>query len=378
MDKQLHIIAYNVPYPVNQGGIYDVFYKLRTLQELGVGIHLHCFAYGRGQQKDLEQYCLSVRYYDRHTGHKGISTNLPYIVASRRNETLLNNLLQDQHPILMEGVHCSYPVMDERFRDRKCLVRLHNVEYAYYNSLYCSASSPLRKLYYKREAMMLHRYERKLAERASCWAITEADADVYRDTLGGKDIHHLPLFIPPHWQVMEKKGDGSFCLYHADLGIEANEKAAIWLLEKVFNKLQVPLVIAGCNASDRLEEMAYSRSHTCLVKNPSEKEMQDMICKAQVQVLPSFTRSGIKIKLVNSLFNGRHCVTNNATVAGSGLEGLCHLAETPAQFQQLIQELFEQPLSAADTANRATVLPALFNNEVHAGRIIEWIWGKAQ
>lgn len=378
MDKQLHIISYNVPYPVNQGGIHDVFYKLRTLQQMGVGIHLHCFDYGRGRQPALEQYCLSVHYYERHTGHKGIATNLPYIVASRRNETLLNKLLEDQHPILMEGVHSSYPVMDERFQNRKCLVRLHNVEHVYYNSLCSSASSPLRKLYYKREAVMLHRYERKLAKMASCWAITEADANTYRNALGGKDIHHLPLFIPPHWETKEKNGNGSFCLYHADLGIEANEKAAIWLLEKVFNNLQVPLVITGSNASERLEELAYSRSHTCLVKNPSEKEMQDMICKAQVHVLPSFTKSGIKIKLVNSLFNGRHCIANNATVAGSGLEHLCHVVETPAEFQQLIQELFNQPLSAADMLNRASILPAHFNNEANAARIIQWIWGDTE
>ncbi len=375
MDKHLHIISYNVPYPVNQGGLYDVFYKLRALQEQGVRIHLHCFDYGRGAQEELKAYCESVQYYERHTGHKGISTSLPYVVASRKNESLINDLLQDDYPIFMEGIHSSYPVVDERFRDRKCFVRLHNVECDYYNSLYQSASSPLRKLYYKREAIMLKAYEKRIAAQAVCWGITEADTLVYRNQFHAFDVDFLPLFIPPHWQVSEKKGNGSYCLYHADLGIEANEKAAIWLLEKVFNELHLPLVIAGSNASSKLEEAAHSMPHTCLVNNPSEKEMQDMISKAQVNVLPSFTHSGIKIKLVNSLFNGRHCVANHATVEGSGLEELCHLAVTPADFKERLAELFDTPLSAEDTAKRAAILPNIFNNQANAQRMIGWIWG---
>ena len=55
MDKHLHIISFTVPYPVNQGGVYDVFYKLQALQEQGVRIHLHCFDYGRGEQPELNQ-----------------------------------------------------------------------------------------------------------------------------------------------------------------------------------------------------------------------------------------------------------------------------------------------------------------------------------
>ena len=50
--------------------------------------------------------------------------------------------------------------------------------------------------------------------------------------------------------------------------------------------------------------------HTCLVANPSEMEMQDMIAKAQINILPSFNNTGIQIKLLNALFNGRHCLVN--------------------------------------------------------------------
>ncbi|MEI2708556.1 MAG: hypothetical protein V9E96_05990 [Chitinophagaceae bacterium] len=140
MEKHLHIIDFTVPYPADYGGVIDLFWKLPALQKAGVQIHLHCFNYGRGEQKELNKYCVSVQYYQRNTGVKGFSTSIPYIVSSRKNELLFNNLLQDDYPIFMEGVHSTYLLNDKRFKQRKKFVRIHNVEYDYYNHLAQTAS----------------------------------------------------------------------------------------------------------------------------------------------------------------------------------------------------------------------------------------------
>lgn len=374
MEKHLHIIAYTVPYPVNQGGIYDVFYKLKALQATGVYIHLHCFDYGRGEQPVLNEFCASVHYYQRFTGHKGVSASLPYIVASRKNEDLLQNLLHDNHPIMMEGVHCTYLLSDERFQNRDCFVRLHNVEYKYYNDLCKQASSAFRKLYYKRESIMLKAYERKIASKAIFWGMTDADNDVYRNEFGANHIDHLPLYIPDHWTVEGKHGYGSFCLYHGDLSVDANEKAATWLLEKVFSNTDIPFVIAGHNPSEKLYELAHSMGHTCLVADPSEKEMQDMIAKAQINILPSYTNTGIKIKLVNAIFNGRHCLVNDATIKHSGLESTCHIANNAIDFIGKIETLFSQPFTIEESEKRRILTSELFSNERNAKKQVEWIW----
>ena len=56
-EQRLHIVSFDVPFPPNYGGVVDVFYKIRALHKLGVKIHLHCFEYGRGEQKELDKYC---------------------------------------------------------------------------------------------------------------------------------------------------------------------------------------------------------------------------------------------------------------------------------------------------------------------------------
>ena len=374
MDKHLHIISLNVPYPADYGGAFDLYYKLPALQAAGVKIHLHCFDYGRGKQEILNQYCESVNYYPRKKGHQAISSALPYIVASRKNEDLLQNLLQDDYPIFMEGVHCTYPVMDPRFKDRKCFVRLHNVEYRYYKDLYRSSSSPLKKAYYWNESRLLRKYEAQLAQKATFWGVTEADDQVYRDEFGCKNIEHLPLYLP-EWQVDCLEGMGNYCFYHADLSIDANEKAAIWLLKEVFEKIKIPLVIAGKNPSPQLLELAHVHSHTCLVANPSEKEMQDMLAKAHINVLPAYIETGMKVKLVNALFHGRHCVVNEAMVAGSGLSPACYIGTTANAFQELISQLYHQPFTQTEIEGRKRLLTPMFNNAANAKKQVGWIWG---
>ena len=374
-NKHLHIIAFNVPFPADYGGAYDVFYKLPALQAAGVKIHLHCFEYGRKEQPLLNQYCESVQYYKREKGHKAISTTLPYIVASRKNEELIVNLLNDNYPILMEGVHCSYPIMDPRFANRKCFVRLHNVEYQYYRDLFKNSNSLIKKIYYWNESRLLRKYEAALAKKAIFWGVTEKDDAVYRNEFGCNNIEHLPLYLPD-WQVVGMEGMGNYCLYHADLSIDANEKAAIWLLEKVFRKLKTPLVIAGKNPSKKLLELAHLQTHTCLVANPTENEMQDMIAKAHINVLPSYTFTGMKVKLVNALFHGRHCVVNDATIEGSGLSSACHVGSTANGFQEIIAQLYHQPFTSEEINGRKRLLNGLFNSAENAKKQVQWIWGE--
>ena len=374
MEKHLHIIDFTIPYPVDYGGVFDLYYKLPALQAAGVHIHLHCFEDDKGEQPVLNNYCASVQYYSRNYGHKGFSNTLPYIVSSRKNETLLQNLLKDDYPIFMEGFHCTYLLNDKRFENRRCFLRVHNVEYLYYRDLCRSTSSPLRKLYYWLESQLLYRYEKKIANKATCWGVTEKDDEIYRKQMGCKDIEHLSLYLP-EWKVQGQEGMGNYCLYHGDLSIDSNEKAATWLLENVFNHLKVPFVIAGKNPSEKLITLAHQHHYSCIVANPSEKEMQDMIGKAHINILPSFTHTGIKLKLINALFNGRHCVVNPATVDGSGLAAACHAGSTAIALRDIVAQLYHQPFTAEEISLRKNLLYSQFNNEANAKKQVGWIWG---
>jgi len=371
MNKHLHIISLTVPYPVDYGGVFDLFYKLPALQQQGIKIHLHCFDYGRGEQPELNKYCESVHYYNREK--KELISSLPYIVASRKNEELFANLLKDSHSILMEGIHCTYLLNDPRFNNRKCFVRLHNVEYEYYRDLSTVTTSLAKKIYLKRESKLLEKYESSIANKARFLSVTEKDASTYREKFNCNGVEYLPLFLPD-WKVNSLEGVGSYCLYQGDLSVAANKRMAEWLIKHVFSKLSIELKIAGKKPTANLKKLVNRLENISLIADPSEAEMQELIRNAHINIIPSSSNTGIKLKLLNALFNGRYCVVNNATVAGTGFEGLCHIANTSEHMKDLVAQLYHQPFRADELHERKALLEPHFDNKKNAAELVKLIW----
>jgi glycosyltransferase involved in cell wall biosynthesis len=362
-----------VPWPVDFGGVFDLFYKIKALHQLGVKIHLHCFTSKREEQTILNRYCQSVNYYHRNKSISISTLSLPYIVQSRRSQQLLTNLQRDNYPILLEGIHCTFNLFKNKLKGRKILVRLHNVEYNYYRQLAINESSTLKKIYYYFESVLLKRYEKKLAPKADFIAVSHEDIALYSSSFKPKHIQFLPVFIP--WSDTKSiLNKGSFCLYHGNLSINENEKAVIWLLDNVFRDIKIPFVVAGKNPSETLKQKVYAYQHACIIENPSEFELEDLIKKAQINVLPSFNKTGIKLKLLNALYNGRHCLVNKQGVIGTELESLCHFAENEDSFKNKIIQLYDQDFTEADVNNRKSVLNNLHDNIKNAESIMKLLY----
>ncbi|MFD2524850.1 glycosyltransferase [Flavihumibacter stibioxidans] len=368
----IHIVSHDVPYPIDYGGVIDIFCTIRSLHEMGVDIILHCFEYGRGEQPELNRYCREVHYYRRLEGHKGFCFHLPYIVASRSHPELLDRLAADDYPILLEGIHSTYLLQDKRFAGRKMALRLFNVESRYYYRLFMHERSLAKKAYYFNESRLLRAYELKTANRMTVLTLSEQDLNYYKEKLGAKSVYNLPVFLPYN-EVKSEEGVGSFCLYHGNLEVAENEKVARWLLKNVFSQLKIPFVIAGKNPSKKLERIAHLSAHTCLIANPGDKELNDLITKAQINILPSFNETGVKLKLLNALFNGRHCIVNQAAVEGTPLGPLCHITESPDAMQRVIQQLYHMPFADEEIRLRKKILYQHFNNADSAAALIAYL-----
>lgn len=373
MERHLHIISFDVPFPADYGGVIDIFYMIKTLHQQGIQLHLHCYEYGRGVQPELEKYCITVKYYHRREGHKGFSHQLPYIVCSRYNKLMLDDLLNDNYPILAEGIHCTYLLNDDRFKDRKILVRLHNVEHAYYRQLCRSEKSLFKKIYYWNESRLLKKYENKIAARAPLIAMSEGDVITYRKEFQNCSVRFLPVFVPSG-EVVTDSEKGCYCLYHGNLSVAENEQAVALLLEYVFDELPYPFLIAGKNPTNRLKKLVDQYPRACLVANPSEEEMLDLVKKAQINIIPSLNCTGIKFKLLNALFNGKHCIVNEATIKHTGLETICHECNDFDSLKNKIEYLFEKPIGIEEINSRKEVMSEYFDNEKNGKQLIAWIW----
>jgi len=240
---------------------------------------------------------------------------------------------------------------------RKIVVRMHNEESVYYKELARSAKGFFKKLYFYNESRLLKKYNYNLPADCMYVCVSQNDIRVLKNDYSLPNVEFLPTF--PAWQrVTGEEGVGNLCLYHGNLSVPENEEAALWLVCKVFTKVRVPFVIAGKKPSKRLQKVAHLCQHTCLVADPSETEMNDLIRKAHINVLPCFNKriTGIRLKLLHALFQGRHCVVNDPMVAGTGLEPTCHIGTNANAFASIITQLSHQPFVIEEIRLRKQLL----------------------
>jgi hypothetical protein len=366
--KHLHIISFDVPYPANYGGVIDIYYKIKALHAQGIKIHLHCFEYGRAEALTLESICEKVYYYKRKMNKQLLFLTLPFVVVSRSSEKLIENLLRDKHPVLFEGLHSCFHLDDERLANRTKIVRTHNIEHDYYKNLAKVERSVFRKMYFGMEARKLKRFEKILHEADFIATISSADAK----TLAAhyKNVVHISAFHPNE-QVKVREGTGDFCLYHGNLEVGENNEASLYLVNEIFSKIKIPLIIAGRKPSAELKMAVEKYSHVKLKANINTPEIDELIANAQLNVLPTFQATGIKLKLLAALFNGRHCVVNSPMVANTGLEDLCSIQNSADDMAAEIKRLYALPFDMNEKEKRSAVLIDSFSNETNVKKLIE-------
>lgn len=344
-----------------------MYFKARALAALGARVHLHCFEYGRGRSADLESFCASVHYYRRHTGKHQLLSALPYVVVSRRSELLMERLLMDDHPILFEGLHSCHALGDPRLHGRRRLVRAHNVEHDYYSALAKAEGNAFRRTYFINEARKLHRFEPVLSEADHILAISPKDQAYFARHF--KQVAHVPAFHPCD-RVEVADGLGDFAFYHGALGVAENDQAALFLVRKVFPGLPVRLVIAGSGAGAELRREVARCPNVELRGDIPTGEIQRLVRAAQVNVLPTFQATGIKLKLLLCLYTGRHVVCNTPMVEGTDLAGLCHVHDDPEAMRTSILACMGKPANGQALEERSRVLEERFSNHRNAERIL--------
>jgi hypothetical protein len=365
--RAIQLVAFNIPYPPDYGGVIDIFYKIKALSECGVSVYLHCFEYNRPQAAELEKYCERVFYYPRKKGIVYQFLAKPYIVVTRVNDQLLNNLSSNNTPILFDGMHTCFYLDHPQLAGNVRLVRTHNVEHEYYLNLYKAEQNLFKKIFFRMEACKLKRYETILKKASHLLCISPND-NYYFDRKYGHS-HFIPAFHP-FSEIKSKVGHGKYILFHGNLSVSENIQAVEYLIKNVFSKITFPVIIAGKNPTARLAQKISQYAHIQLVSNPENEQMEGLIQEAQISLLPTFQDTGLKLKLLASLFEGRFCIANTPMIHKTGLEHLCHLADTPKEMIDKVNELFDQDFTSEEIEKRKLILEDAFSNHLNALKII--------
>ena len=359
--KHLHVISFNIPYPADYGGVIDVYYRIKALHQKGVKIHLHCFEYGREKSNELELICETVNYYKRNISFWKQISLTPYIVKTRNNRNLLNNLLSDDYPILFEGIHSCYFLNNKKLKNRLKIIRSHNIEHNYYKELATKTTNLKEFIYFNIESVRLNLFEKRYLNANYIATISKTDELYFRHKYG-----NTFLMFPshPNEKVRCLKGKGAYIIYHANLNVKENEEAALFIIEKIVPYINFNFIVAGKNPSTQILKRAQSLKNLKLIASPTNEEMNNLVANAHINLLPTFQATGFKLKLLNTLFNGRFCICSPELVDGTGLEQLCIAAKTDAQFIQEINTFLKFEFTDKIIDERKQLLAEYTNSKV--------------
>lgn len=370
--KGLHIIAFNVPYPPDYGGVIDVYHKIRWLKKMNVRIILHTFTYGRPEAIQLEELCDKVYYYKRDESPGRHISLKPYIINSRKSSVLLNNLNSDPYPVLFEGLHTTFYLGDDSLKSKFKMVRTHNIEHTYYFKLAKAEKSVYKKAFFFLEGIRLNFAEKRLKKADRILSISKADQKHFNDNFGNSS-----LINPFHSndEITVIPGKGNYILFHGNLSVPENALAAKHLIENVFCKIDFPIIIAGKDPTTELIETARKYDNIQIQASPSESEMNILIREAQANVLFTFQQTGIKLKFIESLFKGRFCIVNDLMAIETGLEDGCITVNSAGEFIGTIQNIMNEEFTQEMVQERKKILSP-FQNEVNANKIVDILANK--
>ncbi len=365
--KTLHIISLDIPFPPSKGSVISIYHRIKSLHEAGIEIILHAFYKEFSLPNELAMICKRIYLLPRKKMWHAKNLHTPLFVQSRRSNPMVEVLLQDDHPILFEGLHTLYHFNDPRLATRKKFIRLHNIESNYYSHLYRVEQHILKKNYYSFESNKLLAFEKKMLPLADAiFTISEKENQMISPHTT-KSIF-IPPFIDP--VIKSKPGMGEYALYHGDLSIKENEKATRFLIQAVLPNIDFPLKIAGRNPSHILKRLILKNKNCTLVENPSNDEMFELIENAQVILAPFSQSSGYKIKLLESLRLGRHIITSDIIQDFKELRPFMHFATRSKEWSTILNELKTSEYTQELYKIRKEFLTLFFDNKNNAQKMI--------
>jgi hypothetical protein len=366
-NRPLHIISFDNPFPPDYGGVIDVFFKIRALHKSGHDIYLHCFVEDRDQiAQELRSITKKIWFYKKNRNPFFMFSKIPFAVKSRFDSNLVANINSIDAPILFEGLQATMLLNKVDLGDRKLLLRLHNIESAYFSGTAKSEKNWFRKFLYFSEAVKYRKYEKIISRFDAVFALSVLEHE-WVQAFSGNSVY-VPVFHGNE-PIADLSDFGYFSLYHGDLRLADNRKSAEFLIN-AFKNTGSKFVVASGKGEFFINSRIKNASNIEFIKIKNQSELDNLLQKAHINVLVSFQQSGTKLKLVNSLFKSRFCLINRNIVDDPKIMDLCETAETEADFINKIRLLSQTPFHPG---NRKSVLDEILDDTKNARKISEFL-----
>lgn len=355
----LHIITSKVPDRYSYDGSADMYWKIIAFQKAGIDCILHIIHRPAAIQDAIRVHCSKIYFYERAKGHSSFSLKAPISVNRMYNQHLLERLKEDNDPIFFDGIQTTFYLTLPEISKRVHFIQIRNTFSKKHHNIFNLNNSFSAKTNEILKSLVYTFYQKNIFKKA--WILSEHllnHSTLHDDTF-------KKLILPPFIGLpisRSQPGLGNYCILHGDFKDPMTSNFAIWLLDQIFSKIDIPLVVAGKYPSNKLEIAAHRKLHTCLVADPSEPELTELISKSQICIHFSLKEHIIDQSTILSMQYGRHIIKIEDEII-QGME-----AGKEALMNQ-IKMTFTQPYSEDDLEIRAQELHKLSQDTASVSKI---------
>ena len=149
----------------------------------------------------------------------------------------------------------------------------------------------------------------------------------------------------------------------------SNYKAVIDLLNNELKNCTHKIIIAGKNPTETLIDFVKTKPNIQLIPNPTNDKLDALIMNAQICLAIANNPSGIKLKLINSMYRGRFIFSNEAAFVGSGLDDcVINLNDFT---DALLDEYMQKDFTQEEIDKRTFILNDKYNNLKNAAQLLQ-------
>ncbi|WP_133531957.1 hypothetical protein [Flavobacterium dankookense] len=363
LKKPIHIISFDNPFPPDFGGVIDVFFKVKALHEIGFTIYLHCFYQDRNVVSDeLKAITQRVFLYKKNRNPFFLFSKFPFPVVCRFRDELTRNIATIDAPILFEGLHTTMILQKTNLANKKFL-RLHNIESNFYAGMSKNETNYFKKIAYHFASKKFIEYQKTIPNFDHTFSLSCFENDIVKSMTDS--VSYIPVF---HGNSIKNiDGFGKYALYHGDLRLADNKKAAKFLIKVFKNIPDYQLIIASSNGKKLVEKKSKNQSNVTFFELQNDAQLNNLFLNAHINVMLSFQKSGTKLKVINALFKSRFCLINHNMVDDEQVLNLCELANSKEEFISKINQL--KLKSFQESERRNLVLESVLSDIDNAKKI---------
>lgn len=202
-------------------------------------------------------------------------------------------------------------------------------------------------------------------------ATSDEDADELRQLVAGADVHVVPAVDARSDRDVLATATRTGIVFLGYLGVVENEIAVRRLIEKVWPLVEaefgpISLTVVGAAPPEWL--LAFAEAHPRLVVTGHLTEIDEVLRRAAVTVIPLSGGAGVKTKVLQAFANGLPVVATTAGIRGvpavHGVHAL--LAESDAELAAAAARVLRDPaLGRALGERAATLLHEQFSDDVY-------------